>query len=80
VVSLVMTVTGQTGRRENRTVGKEEYCGGRDSDSDSCSDRAETQENRSMFNDECRYSWDSDTDSVESLTGNLINGEDRAEL
>jgi len=35
-----MTVTGQTVRQENRSVGKEEYCGGCGSDSD----RAETRE------------------------------------
>ena len=71
-----MTVTGQTVRQENRSVGKEEYCGGCGNDSD----RADTQENRSMFKDECCDSWGSDTDSAESVTRNLISGEDRAEL
>lgn len=57
-------------------MGKEEYFSGCDSDSD----RAETQENQSMCKDGCCDSWDSDTDLAESVTGNLISGEDRAEL
>ena len=80
-----MTVTGQRVRQQ--------YCSACDSDSDradiettvlsgcgSDSDRAGTQENRSIRKDECCDSWDSDTDGAESVTGNLISGEDRAEL
>ena len=54
-----------------------QYCSGCGSDSDRQTVR---QENRSMCKDECCDSCDSDTDSAESVTGNLISGEDRAEL
>jgi len=33
-----------------------------------------------MCRDECCDSWDSDFHNAESLTGNLISGEDRAEV
>jgi len=39
VEGVAVTLTGQRVRQENRSVGKEEYCGGRGNDSD----RAETQ-------------------------------------
>ena len=65
---VTVIVTGQTLRQQ--------YCSGCGSDSD----RAGTQENRSICKDECCDSWDSDTDGAESVTGNLISGEDRAEL
>jgi hypothetical protein len=76
VLGVAVTVTGQTVRQENRSVGKEEYCGGCGNDSD----RAETEGNLSMCKDECCDSWNSDTDSADRVTGNLISGEDRAEL